>query len=470
MSDGVNFDREHLERLDRYVRSYADSGVRALMRLTTGGHTPGGEFRGIPNVRNWPVDTTNYFLPPHDGYKNGEWLGEIDGSPRSYPPRTLTRDEPGNTSPWYDFVYAVATRYNGATPDPKRPGAYLPAVHYWAIAGENELKYYWYGTATELYGGIDGDPRVGVLPTLYRAVHAANPRARVVGGSLTDGTALVCILYAEMLRTGGYDEEMLAYGNDWMRQMVPLQFANLQNLKNRMKSPKYVRIRGFMDALLAANPYYDVLGYHMYSAYDYVDDLVRFYRQSMAQHGFEKPLWGTETGIFNFPLGSQEEHAQDVVKLLTVSLSEGVQHVTYSGMIALYSYQGFLYAGLYDELLVPYRMLNPNAPPERYNDLFGRVAQESFSFFTHTMKRKRYRFDRTIEKGSTILYIFDSTTDGSRLCVAWSEGDGETFDPRPELGAPAGARLDLFDYRGRPQRASTGIRFTPAPVFLEWVG
>jgi len=468
MPDGVSFDVKKVEQLDHYVRGYTDYGVQVFMRLTAGGHTPEDAFSGIPNAQDWPIETTDYSLPPHDGYKNGEWLGEIKDAPNSYPPRRLTRDEPGNTSPWYNYVHALASRYNGTTPDPTRPGELLPKIDYWAIAGENELKAYWYGTATELYGGIGGDPDVGTLPTFYRAVHAANPDAKVVGGSLTDGTALVCILHEKMLDKGDYDQEMLQYGNDWMRQMVPLQFTNLQNLKRRMNSQKYIRIRGFMESLLAANKYYDVLGYHTYSSYDVLDDLLQFYREKMAQYGFHKPLWGTETGIFNFPVANDETQAQRVTKLLAVSMSQGVQHVTYSGMVSL-SVQGFLYAGFYNEMLVPYRMFNPNSTPEQCNDIYGLAAREAFSFFTQTMKEKEYHFDRIIRQGDTLFYTFRSATDNSRFCVAWSERDQEAFDPRAELGIQHDPHLNVFDCRGEPQQPpSSEIIFSSSPYFLEW--
>jgi hypothetical protein len=74
-----------------------------------------------------------------------------------------------------------------------------------------------------------------------------------------------------------------------------------------------------------------------------------------------------------------------VIKLLTVSLAGGVEHVTYSAMIE-YRQQFPNFYGLYSQLLDPYRKLNPSSTPEQINSLFGYVARESFSFFARTIK------------------------------------------------------------------------------------
>jgi hypothetical protein len=73
-----------------------------------------------------------------------------------------------------------------------------------------------------------------------------------------------------------------------------------------------------------------------------------------------------------------------------------------------------------------------------------------------------------IKRGNAELYVFRSPTAGSMFCVAWSDEEEESFDPRPELGIPFSAQLDLYDYRGRPQKASGNLVFSPFPVFLEW--
>jgi hypothetical protein len=466
MPDGANFDSEYLAMLDAAVRSTYDNGLEVFLRCRSGGYSGSDGFTAIQNVENWPIDTTDYSLPPHDGHKNGEWLGSVERA-QSYPPKVLTRDTPGNTSPWYDYVYALASRYNGTTPDPERPNEYLPKVDYWALDGEEEMIGHWYGTATDLYGGVRGDPDVGTLPSLYRAVHAANPDAKVVGGSLTDGTILIYIVHEMKLEKGDYDYEMVQFADDWARQTEHLQFRNVPVLRSMMESQRYTHHRSFVDSLFAANKYYDILGYHMYSTYEDLDGLVLFYREKMAEYAFEKPLWGTETGIYDFPMDNHEIQAERVIKLLTLSLSEGVQHVTYSGLVESRLQFPFFY-GLYSQALVPYRMLFRDSTPEQLNSLFGYVSRESFSFFAHTIKEKEYQFDRMIRQGNVELYVFQSGTAGTMFCVAWSDEEEASFDPRPELGIPLSAPLELFDYRGQPLMPSSKIAFSRAPVFLEW--
>jgi len=466
MPDGRNFDSEYLAYLDAYVRNTYYHGLEVFFRIRSGGYSGSPGFTAIPNGRNWPIDTTDYSQPPHNGFKNGEWVGRAARA-QSYPPKVLTRDRPGNTSPWYDYVYALASRYNGTTPDPKRPNEFLPKIEYWALDGEEEMTGHWYGTATDLYGGVGGDPDVGTLPSFYRAVHAANPDAKVVGGNLTDGAILIYMVHEMKLERGDYDNELLQFANDWARQTKHLQFLNVIVLREMMESLRYAHHRSFVDALFAANKYYDILGYHMYSTYEYLDDLVQFYREKMAEYGFSKPLWGTETGIYNLPMEGHKIQAQRVIKLLTISLAEGVQHVTYSGMVEYLLKFPFFYA-LYHQSLVPFRMLNPNSTPEQVNSRFGYVSRESFSFFANTIKEKEYQFDRMTRQGNTELYVFRSSRAGSAFCVAWSDEENESFDPRPQLSIPSYARLSLFDYRGQPRRASSVITFSASPVFLEW--
>src|SRR5690606_37585711 len=89
---------------------------------------------------NWPVDLATYTS------KDGEWLGPRNGaaleSLTSFPPKILTRDEPGQTSPWYEFVRALAIRYNGCTPDPDPDflGTKLPRVDFWSTVHEADSK------------------------------------------------------------------------------------------------------------------------------------------------------------------------------------------------------------------------------------------------------------------------------------------------------------------------------------------
>jgi len=466
MPDGRSFDIGYLAFLDALVRSTYDNGLEVFIRLRSGGYQGQDGFTTIPE-EDWPIDTTDYSRPPHNGFKNGEWIGSIDKG-KAYPPKVLTRDTPGSTSPWYNFVYALASRYNGTTPDPERPNEVLPKVKYWALDGEEEMTGRWYGTATELYGGVGGDPDVGTLPSFYRAVHAANPDAKVVGGNLTDGTVLIYILHEMMLERRNYDDELLQFADDWARQTQHLQFRTVWVLRSMMESPRYAHARSFVDALLAAGEYYDILGYHMYSTYEYLPDLIQFYREKMAEYGFSKPLWGSETGIYNVPMESHEIQAQRVIKLLTISLAGGVEHVTYSPMVEYLSQFPFFYA-LYSQGVDPYRKLSQNSTAEQVNSLFGYVSRESFSFLAHKVKEKGYQFDHMIRRGNAELYVFRSGTAGSMFCVGWADEEEASFDPRPELGIPFSAEWDLFDYRGRPQNASGNLAVSRFPVFLEWV-
>ncbi|MBK7973910.1 MAG: hypothetical protein IPK07_11780 [Deltaproteobacteria bacterium] len=214
--DGRNFDSIAVNLLDGDVRNAFDYGVsQVLMRVRPGGGAM-NPFAG--SADGWPVDTATY------DSKNGEYLGSKDGlGSESYPPRVLTDDAPGNTSPWYDFVYAMASRYAGTTPDPKNPGELLPKIDYWSCVEEPDQKSFWYGTAADYFGGVGGDPAIGTLPTFYRAVKAANPDARIVAGGLASHEVGLYLLH-ELGRAHGnaYDASVRAYGATYFTTNYPI--------------------------------------------------------------------------------------------------------------------------------------------------------------------------------------------------------------------------------------------------------
>jgi len=467
MPDGVHFDNNAVADLDAIIRNLSQNHIIPLMRVTTGGSQL-YPFRGIPDPRDWPVDVTNYTVSgPTRGIKFGEYLGdqlpEIQGA--SFPPKVLTRDEPGNTSPWYDFVYALALRYNGNTPDPLNPGTYLPEVTYWEAIEEQDAKGYWYGTSVEYYGGLGGDPEVGVIPSLVRAVKAANPQALIIGAGMIN---IVSYSLREIERAGGIDVSLqnksmefgFTYGTNFNVQKALRPDESLA-MSFTLES---LRPSAFFDKSLHYANRFDVYSYHAYTAsHQYHRLLLEFLREQLEPWVPGIPIWNTEMGFFVVPDNSYNRtwQAYDVIKMSSSVFAHSGSHVAYSPLL------DFPYAyGLYNGLWQPYE------------------AQKSFALIARKLDEVRgFDFDRTVTLGKTLLHTFKTADGTSHLAVAWYdrcfEADGtyipyhctdpetEVHDVGTALGLPS--QFALYDYIGNVSCAhSTTLTFSEAPVLIAW--
>lgn len=467
MPDGVNFDPDALADLDATIRKLSANNIIPLVRVTTGGSTL-HPFRGIPDPADWPVDVSNYSVfGPTRGIKYGEFLGdqlaELQGA--SFPPKVLTRDEPGDTSPWYDYVYALAQRYDGTTPDPLNPGAYLPKVTYWEAVEEQDSKGYWYGTSVEYYGGIGGDPEVGVLPSMIRAVKRAIPDALVIAPGQIVFSSFGLHLVEE---AGGVDaalqsklmEFAYVYGTNYNVQRA-LKPDDILALYNTLESRRPI---AFFDRSIENADQYDIYSYHAYTAsHQFHRFFLDFLRDRLDQSKPGMLIWDTEMGFFVVPDNSYSRtlQAYDMIKMIGSVFSHSGVHVTYAPL------SDFPYAyGLFNGSWVPYD------------------AQKSFALIARKLDEVRgLDFDSTVTVGKTLLHTFKTADGAGHLAVAWYdrcfEVDGtyipyhctdpetEVHDVGSALGLPS--QFALYDYLGNLSCAhSTTLTFSEAPALIAW--
>ncbi len=448
--DGRTFNSTAVNLLDGDIRNAFDYGVsQVLMRVRPGGGSM-NPFAGTPDA--WPVDNTIYDT------KDGEYLGPKDGlGSESYPPRVLTDDSPGNTSPWYDFVYAVASRYNGTTPDPKNPGKLLPKVDYWSCVEEPDQKSFWYGTASDYFGGVGGDPAIGTLPTFYRAVKAANPDAKIVGGGLASHEVGLYMIH-EMGRAHGnaYDASVRAYGAAYFTTNYPIQrlmslpLSDADLFTSFETDPERIRARRLIDAFFAAGAYYDVVGVHSYDYWEMQSDLAEFHRARMPA---AKPIWFTELGFGDAPppgvdtVVSESDQAVWLIKKMVLGLADGVEHMSYS---PIFSFGGF--APIY-----------PSASTER-------LARRSFQLAAKLLNEKSgNHFARSFVTGGTEVYVFDHADGLSHVAFAWRATDRTAQDARALLGIPANATTYVMDHLEHPVAANlSALEVGAEPVAILW--
>ncbi len=452
MPDGVTLDANAIAALDRDVRNAYNAGVRQMLIRVT---PSGGEFAPFAGPKSgWPVDTTAYT------YKDGEYLGnQVAAGTESYPPKVLTLDTAGDTSPWYDFVHLLATRYDGNTVDPLDSSKKLPRIDLWSCVEQPDQKTSWYGTSMDYYGGVGGNAAVGTLPSFARAVKASSATAVVEAGGFSS-TEVGLYLVHEMGRAHGntYDAAVRAYGVSYFNTDYPMQQALEVNISDAdlftqfENDPERTQARLMIDR--AFDPtvagFYDVVAIHSYDNWQMLEDVIGFYRSRMAA---PKPVWITELGFIDSPPNNQdsmlteEDQASWLVKKLVIGLSDGIEHMSYSPV--------FGFAG--------YAEIYPSTTTERLArrsyQLIGRALNESSG----------YRYGSTFTSGGTEFHVFDHSDGASHIAVAWRASDSAQQDARAILGVPGAASFRVLDDVEHVISTGDGnVTFGTAPLAVFW--
>ncbi len=461
--DGVNFDNTKLQDLDREVKEAVADGMTAIeLRVRPGG---GGSepFAGAQST--WPVDLSSY------DYKDGEWLGPRNGpaleAAASFPPKVLTRDTAGNTSPWYEFIKALAARYSGCTPDPDPlfPNSYLPRVDYWSTVHEADSKGFWYGTSKDMFGGVGGDLAVGLQPSFYRAVKAGNPNAKVTsGGASSQGIGYYMAFERAQQAGNQYTQAVRNWGKGFFHTSLLLQVVfdqypgNDAGLYQHLADePTEIRSRTIIDAMFtpSANAYYDILGAHFYDNPLMLEDFVAFLD---ARQVVRKPIWLSELGFANqSSTFNADDQGRWLVQKLVVAMATGVEHVTYSPLMA----------SLMAPTFVPLFDGTPGAPTWRPAAYSAKLVADAIG------AGKGYSFLQKRGEAGGDFYEFQQTTGNGHLAFAWHPATTTTVDLRQLFGIDATTPIDVYDYKGTQlwnKSTQTTYTVTTSPVLVRWAG
>jgi hypothetical protein len=472
MPDGRHFDESALSYVDRMVVDAQRNGLKILFRLRTGGGSA-FSFQKIQRPEDYPVDVTEYSdNGPTRGYKDGEYLGPqekgIDRVSTNFPPKILTDDRPGNTSPWYDFCYAIASRYNGTTPDPQNPGRYLPRIDYFSTSGEVDTKKYWYGTSTDYYGRLDEKgTAIGLLPTLYRAVKAANPQAKIIEGGLVSYNVGWYLVYDMARQQGGVNSRVLEYNNRYFKYCGLHTFLLPEHLSSWLSSPLVERSRVFFDKCLASSRFWDIFAFHSYEDY-LMHDTIRFIKRKLAEYGIDKPVWGREVGVTydTFPPTPESERraAALLLKKFVSSFAEGVASCAVSPFIALGGPIELTNPGLYSSGLELYRALNPRESLSSLQEKFGTQLLASFTLLTRSLSGTS--IDRYVLNREAALYIFTNGPSNKRVVIGWTEDPADQIEIGDYLAQWEPQRITVFDFLGSVKGSTIPNRLSQEPVVI----
>jgi len=406
---------------DDWIRWADSSGFNIMLTIRTGGDSSLGSMYHC----NW-IDTT---------YEPG--LGpQQNFSKASFPPKDYNA--------WYNFVYAVVSRYDGNTPDPENPGKFLPEVRYYETQAEPDWGY-WYGTKEEYFDYF--------VPAFVQAVRDANPNAKIIGPSLT-GYSIAWAVIDEMVDSGFDTSVITEFYNSHLRYMAagPLGWNYIQNqlnndtVRRRIDFVQY----SFRDSLL-----YDKRGFHDYENWETSPILIDYERRWMAKHGYSRPSWWTELGHIDkrdyYAIPEPEDAARTWKKIIN-AFSSGVEWMCYSPM-----FQPPWDAPLYRILLW---------------FLIPREAKHSFAFIAGKINEQtgfRFANSDTISRSYLFWFTSDSLPDYT-LVSAWADsGITDTV----KIPAPPGTQsVTLYDYLGNPTSLgfsdSVELVLTWQPVMVEF--
>ncbi len=187
---------------------------------------------------------------------------------KSYPPKEEHWDD------YYQFVYNLVERYDGDG-HKDMPGLRYP-IRYYEIESEAEHSIFWAGTIEE-YGRL--------LKTACKAAKKAHPETKIILSGINFGKLL--------------DDN-----------------PSMQELKQKSKllPETHKKALFFIRKTLAMGDYYDVIDYHYNRNYTGAYGAVKWIRQELSEHGYQKEIWAGDTA--SVPWVTDKEH-RDILTILT---------------------------------------------------------------------------------------------------------------------------------------------------------
>jgi hypothetical protein len=289
------------------------------------------------------------------------------------------------------FVTAVAERYDG---DGNADAAGQPVVNYWSFYAEPDNNQEW--RATQQGKGLWGDNPAGyaaMLSQVAPAMHAANPRAKVlIGGLAYDWFTTDC-----NPKCGPYVKSFLG--------------GVLQNLNNYPGG---------------ATRYLDAVAFHYYPISTWRWPTIRNkaleIQNTLNQHGAGSlPLIVPEMGYWSDPAAGSSEtlQAQGLVQMYVRGFSAGIRQMSW--------YQVFDFGGGTEStgLFRNGNLLDPRPAYLAYN--------------TMTAELTHYRYAQTLAAAGVEGYVF-SLENGQTKTVLWATGSARNVPFNQECAR----RVDLL--------------------------
>jgi hypothetical protein len=173
--------------------------------------------------------------------------------------------KPEHMEDYKAFLRAFVQRYNPNHPD-HVPGLLYP-IDYWEIEAEWGTGF-WKGTLEEY---------LELLKVAYPTVKQANPQAKVI---------LIGFFLAGLFEGRPDPKE------------IPAALAAMPAQQRRITQQYLADVR----RLLAHPDLFDVVEFHSLSDWSEISGMARFLRQTMQEHGYQKPIWVGDVNYTASPL------------------------------------------------------------------------------------------------------------------------------------------------------------------------
>lgn len=228
-----------------------------------------------------------------------------------YVGRTPPSTPPKNLEDYYDFLYAVASRYKGK-------------VARYSIEEEAHADGIYFAGTPEQY--------MQMLATANRAIHDADPEAIVQDSGLSSSG--VGVLYAHSLVEAGKPDEAAQFLAHWFSHYSParvkgeaLSFDTEADLQALFSQDEVQRLLTWTDLLWSDYAGdYDVQQIHYFGPWDVMPEILAWLHEQMSAGGSDKPIefWEFGYGWDDMRTYDPQAHAQDEAKLMAMAIGEGV--------------------------------------------------------------------------------------------------------------------------------------------------
>ncbi|MCP2519360.1 hypothetical protein NLC26_01555 [Candidatus Aminicenantes bacterium AC-708-M15] len=336
-------------------------------------------------------------------------IKKLKGQNPSCPPR--------NMEDYYDFVYTTVKYLKGK-------------VWYFAIENEVNLAGAWQGTVKEYKE---------LLKTAYKAVHDANPEAKVLDSGMSS-LSYGPVIAREKYEKGKVHEAIDFYNHYFSHRGYSREDPSGVFVKNENELVQIIynenNIRNY--EYIKENlkfPFYDIYQLHFYEEWDLLPELLKWIKSKMQSNGYLKPIQAWEIG-YAWTRNNYDiiDHALDTVKVIATAFGEGVEQIIYLPLLSLRAYFGYpeVWRGLYTPNLEPRpSAFNYKIISSKINN-FSKV--ENLSFDNNTFIYKFTNRNRPIyicwsKNPSTINLEVNS----KKVIITYSTTNSEQTEPIIEI-------------------------------------
>lgn len=216
---------------------------------------------------------------------------------------------PYDINDYYNFVYQFTSHFNGK-------------ITRYSV--ENEAH------ASEEFAGSPADYAL-MLQTAYRAVHTADPAAKVEDSALSS-TAFGLLIINDKLIAGN-DQDALTFAQHYFAYYsgLPSGINSVSDLQYIMSQSETQRLLAWSPMLYANHAYFDIEQLHYFGPWDSLKTVTDWVHTHLQAYGDDKSLdfWEFGYGWTGAPANGYEPvaHAKELTKLFATAFGEGALRV-----------------------------------------------------------------------------------------------------------------------------------------------